>query len=93
NGTTHAAIIIGVNNKIHLKKGKGHKADKDLFIHVGGDNRTIGMLSKDENYKASGNTIINETDYVIELDDNSSNNTITSAGKVYDYGTGNTVTK
>ncbi len=93
NGSHHAAIIIGSGHKIHLKKGEGHVAERDLIIHVGGDNQTIGLLAKDENYKAAGITLKNDTDYVVKLDDNSSANTITSMGRVYDSGTGNKIVK
>ncbi|MFI3302723.1 MAG: hypothetical protein SNH35_06405 [Rikenellaceae bacterium] len=93
NGSSHAAIIIGSGHKIHLKKADGLKADADLFIHVGGDNQTIGLLAKDENYKATEITLINDTDFVVKLDDNSSDSTITSVGKVLNNGTNNKILK
>ncbi len=91
NGTTHAAIIIGNNHKITLRKGEGLKAEKGLSIDIGGDNKTIGLLAKDENYPASNITLINETEFPVVLDDNSTNITVTSKGKVTDKGTNNVV--
>lgn len=93
NGTTHAAIIIGSGHKITFKKGKGLKCDQELYIHIGGDNKTIGMLADDNNYVAKNIEIINETKYPIILDDNSSNNTVSSRGRVTDHGTDNTIKK
>ncbi len=94
NGSKHAAIIIGNNHKITLRRGEGFKKfEKDLLINVGGDNRTIGMLNNDQNYNANNIEIINETGYTIVLDDNTSNITGTTKGKVEDHGTDNSVVK
>ncbi len=91
NGTTHAAIIIGKNHNITFKMGEGLVAEKALKIHIGGDNQTVGSLSKDNNYMASGITINNETDYPILLDDNSSNISGSTKGEVMDNGKDNSL--
>ncbi len=92
NGSGHAAIIIGRNHKITLRRGEGFKKfEKDLLINIGGDNRTIGLLGKDQNYNARDIEIVNETGYKIVLDDNTSNITGTTAGKVEDKGENNDV--
>ncbi|MFI3282842.1 MAG: hypothetical protein SNG10_04860 [Rikenellaceae bacterium] len=95
NGSKHAAIIIGHNHKITLRRGEGLEdtPDQELLINIGGDNRTIGMLHGDNNYNANNIEIINETGYPIVLDDNTSNITGTSVGAVIDYGTDNSVVK
>ncbi len=90
NGSKHAAIIIGNNHKITLRRGDGFKEfEEDLLINIGGDNRTIGLLNKDQNYNANNIEIINETGYTIVLDDNTSNITGTTKGKVEDHGENN----
>ena len=100
NGSKQVAIIVGSGHKITLKKDPNLQIYEGLEIYVGGDDRTIGQLYErnmeenilmDENYPASGITLINETEYPVILDDKSSNNTITSVGKVTDNGKGNTV--
>ncbi len=92
NGSKHAAIIIGKNHKITLRKGEGLDApEQDLLINIGGDNRTIGMLGKDNNYKASNIEIINETGYPIVIDDNASGITGSTKGSVTDNGTNNSI--
>ncbi|CAH8281472.1 hypothetical protein EV196_104260 [Mariniflexile fucanivorans] len=88
NGSKHAAIIIGSNHKITLRN-KVQNADQDLKINIGGDNRTIGLLNRDENYSASNIVIDNFTNYPMVLDDNSQNCKGTSVGKVTDEGTNN----
>ncbi|CDF78717.1 pectin lyase fold protein [Formosa agariphila KMM 3901] len=92
NGSKHAAIIIGKNHNITLKNDLKN-ADQDLKINFGGDNRTIGMVEKDENYPASGIVLKNFTNYPIVLDDNSKNNTIETAGAVTDDGIDNKISK
>ncbi|MFI3292492.1 MAG: hypothetical protein SNG27_08665 [Rikenellaceae bacterium] len=91
NGSTHMAIIIGQNHKITFKKGDGLRCAEDLYIHIGGDNKTIGMLKDDNNYKATGINIINETGYTMVLDDNASNISGSTAGKLIDEGVNNSV--
>ncbi len=93
NGSKQAAFIQGTGHDIIFRKGEGLKADKNLEIYVGGDRQTIGNLAADENALASGNKIVNETDFVVVVDDNASGNTITSASKVIDNGANNTVSK
>ncbi|MFB9057311.1 hypothetical protein ACFFU9_11235 [Mariniflexile ostreae] len=92
NGSGHAAIIIGNNHKIILKNALQH-ADKNLKINIGGDNKTIGMLEKDENYPASNIVLHNFTGYPVVLDDNSKNCTGVSVGGVTDQGFNNHVFK
>ncbi len=92
NGSKHAAIIIGNNHKITLRRGAGLcLEDQELKINVGGDNRTIGMLGKDQNYPASNIEIINETGYPIVVDDNASNISGKSVGEVVDNGKNTTI--
>ncbi|MFI3293015.1 MAG: hypothetical protein SNG27_00730 [Rikenellaceae bacterium] len=94
NGSRHAAIIIGNNHKITLRKGVGLcLTDQELLINIGGDNRTIGMLNKDQNYPASNIEIINETGYPIIIDDNASGITGKTAGEVVDNGSNNKIEK
>ncbi|MFR9582428.1 MAG: hypothetical protein SNG60_09200 [Rikenellaceae bacterium] len=94
NGSRHAAIIIGNNHKITLRKGAGLcLTDQELLINIGGDNRTIGLLGKDQNYAASNIEIINETGYPIVIDDNAKNITGKTAGEVVDNGTDNKIEK
>lgn len=93
NGTTHVAIIIGRDHHITLRRGEGLKEDKSLEINMGGDAKTIGQLGKVDNYRASGITLINETRYPVVLDDNTSDNSGTTAGKIIDNGTNNTIVK
>ncbi len=87
NGDGHAAIILGSNHRIILRNAlpKG-AADQNLKINVGGDNRTIGLLAKDENYFAGNNIIHNFTEHPIVLDDNTKSNKGISASKVEDNG-------
>lgn len=92
NGSGHAAIIIGSNHKITLRSALSNP-DQTLKIHVGGDNQTIGMLSKDENYSASNIVLHNLTGYPVVLDDNSQNCTGISAGEVIDRGENNHIFK
>lgn len=92
NGSRHAAIIIGYNHKVTLRRAPGlTKPDQELIINIGGDNKTIGMLGKDNNYNAHDIEIINETGHPIILDDNTSNITGTSKGLVMDYGENNSI--
>ncbi|MGJ8715631.1 MAG: hypothetical protein ACSHXG_11050 [Maribacter stanieri] len=88
NGSGHAAIIIGSNHKITLKNANPNP-DQNLKINIGGDNRTIGLLAKDENYSASNILLHNLTEYPVVLDDNSSNCNGISASKVLDEGQNN----
>jgi len=92
NGSGHAAIIIGKNHKIILKNAV-KDADQNLKINVGGDNKTIGALYKDENYAASNIILHNFTEYPVVLDDTSKNNTGVSVGKVEDKGGNNHIFK
>ncbi len=91
NGTTHAAIITGMEHQLTFRKGEGLNAVDDLYIHIGGDKKTIGNLEKDENLKASGINIINETGYTIVLDEDSSNISGSTAGKIVDEGKNNRI--
>lgn len=88
NGSGHAAIIIGSDHKITLRSAVPNP-DQNLKIQVGGDNRTIGLLKRDENYFASHIKLNNLTEYPVFLDENSSNTTGVSAGKVSDDGQNN----
>ncbi|AWW32778.1 hypothetical protein DN752_22995 [Echinicola strongylocentroti] len=90
NGSKHAAIIIGHDHYITLK-GEVPDADQDLKINVGGDNRTIGLLKKDENYPASNIVLHNLTGYPVVMDDNSKGCTGISVGSVTDQGRNNHV--
>ncbi|GIZ09762.1 hypothetical protein [Flavobacterium sp. UMI-01] len=92
NGSGHAAIIVGSNHKITLRNSVKN-ADQNLKINIGGDNRTIGMLAKDENYPASNIELHNETNYPVVLDDNSKNCTGESVGVVVDNGVNNQIVK
>ncbi len=91
NGSKQAAFIMGANHNITLRKGDGFSDDQGLYIAVGGERKSVGSLDKDENYKASNNTIINETGLPIVLDDNTSGNKIITNGEVTDNGTGNII--
>ena len=88
NGSGHAAIIIGSDHKITLRSAVPNP-DQNLKIQVGGDNRTIGLLKRDENYSASHIKLNNLTEYPVVLDENSNNTTGVSAGKVSDGGQNN----
>ncbi|MFY0713605.1 hypothetical protein J1D01_08010 [Seonamhaeicola sp. NFXS20] len=92
NGSGHAAIIIGSNHKIILRNAVGN-ANKNLKINIGGDNKTIGLLKRDENYSASNIILHNFTDYPVVLDDNSKNCTGVSVGQVIDEGSNNHILK
>lgn len=92
NGSGHAAIIIGKNHKITFHSML-HKADQNLKINIGGDNKTIGLLNKDENYAASNIVLHNFSNYPVVLDDNSKNCTGVSTGKVVDQGFNNHIFK
>ncbi|MFI3283068.1 MAG: right-handed parallel beta-helix repeat-containing protein, partial [Rikenellaceae bacterium] len=93
NGSKHVATIIGSNHKIIFRRGEGlDTPEQDLLINIGGDNRTIGKLAQDENYRASNIEIINETGYPMILDDNTSEITGSTAGALVDEGTNNNVT-
>ncbi|MFR9620615.1 MAG: hypothetical protein SNH63_05265 [Rikenellaceae bacterium] len=92
NGSKHAAIIIGNNHKITLRRGAGLcLTDQELTINIGGDNRTIGLLSKDQNYPASDIEIVNETGYPIVIDDNASRIVGKTTGAVVDNGDNNKI--
>jgi len=88
NGSGHAAIIIGSNHKITLRNAINNP-DQNLKINVGGDNKTIGLLAKDENYSASNILLNNLTGYPVVLDDNSYNCKGISASTVIDEGINN----
>ncbi|MCL5129590.1 hypothetical protein [Algibacter sp. L4_22] len=92
NGSGHAAIIIGKNHKIILRNAV-QNADQNLKINIGGDNKTIGNLKKDENYSASNIVLHNFTNYPVVLDANSKNNTGVSVGIVTDEGVNNHIFK
>lgn len=91
NGSKHLAIIIGSGHNITFKSAVEFP-DEALTIQIGGDNRTIGMLSSDEGYEASGMTITNKTGYPVDLSSVSETNGGTSCGTINDNGTGNTMT-
>lgn len=92
NGSKQIAYIIGSNHKIRFRRGEGlDTPEEDLRIVIGGDNKTIGQLAKDENSSASNIEIINDTGYRIEIDDNTSSITGTSRGEVVDNGVDNEV--
>jgi len=88
NGSGHAAIIIGSNHKIILRSTVPNP-DQNLTINMGGDNRTIGLLKKEENYLASNIILHNFSGYPIVLDENTKNCTGVSVGKVIDKGFNN----
>ncbi|MEI6866141.1 hypothetical protein [Flavicella sp.] len=90
NGSGHAAIIIGSNHKITLRSAVSNP-DQNLKINIGGDNHTIGLLQRDENYSASNIILHNLTGYPVILDENSKNCTGISVGKVSDEGFNNHV--
>ncbi|WP_131453965.1 hypothetical protein [Neotamlana sedimentorum] len=92
NGSGHAAIIIGSNHKIIFRSAV-EKVDQNLKINIGGDNKTIGLLSKDENYRASNIILHNFTNYPVVLDDNAKNSTGVSFGEVIDQGNNNHIFK
>jgi hypothetical protein len=92
NGSGHAAIIIGKNHKIILKNAIP-KADQNLKINVGGDNKTIGLLKNDENYKASNIILHNFTNYPIVLDNSAVNCKGVSVGEITDKGFNNHIFK
>lgn len=92
NGSGHAAIIIGKNHKIILRNAV-QNADQNLKINIGGDNKTIGNLKKDENFSASHIILHNFTNYPVVLDDNSKNNTGVSVGNITDDGVNNHILK
>ncbi len=93
NKSGQAVIIAGHNNKITLRKGEGLQPDEELGIYIGGDCRALGHLKEVSNNPANNNTIINETDYIVIVDDNTSGNKITTAGEYTDEGKDNTITK
>lgn len=88
NGSGHAAIIIGSNHKITFRNAINNP-DQNLKIHIGGDNKTIGLLANDENYSASNILLNNLTAYPVVLDDNSSNCKGISAGTITNNGSNN----
>ena len=88
NGSGHAAIIIGSNHKITLRNAVNN-ADQNLKINIGGDNLTIGLLKKDENYLASNIVLHNLTNYPVVLDENSRNCTGISVRDISDEGQNN----
>ena len=92
NGSGHAAIIVGSNHKITLRNAVPNP-DKNLTINIGGDNRTIGLLKKDENYSASNIILHTLSGYPVVLDDNSKNCTGVSVGEVKDEGFNNHIFK
>lgn len=88
NGGHHAAIITGKNHKIILRNAVDN-ADQNLKINMGGDKKTVGNLSKDENLPASNITLHNFTHYPVVLDDNTYGNKGVSVGTVMDNGNNN----
>ncbi len=93
NGTTQVAYIVGSDHNITFRKGEGLNEEDDLHIYIGGDSKTDGSLDKDENYKATNINFVNETEYKIIFDDQSSVNTVSTKGVWDDYGVDNKVTK
>ncbi|MFR9553857.1 MAG: right-handed parallel beta-helix repeat-containing protein [Rikenellaceae bacterium] len=91
NGSKQVAKIQGSGHNLTFKAGEGLRCEEGMQICVGGDNRIIGSLDKDENMPANKVTLINETGFEVLVDDNASNSTITSKGKVTDNGTNNTI--
>ncbi len=93
NGSKQVAHLVGTNHNITLRKGEGLKPDAELEITIGGDRRTIGELAEDENYKASNIKLINETEFIVKIDDNASNTTVKTGGKVEDLGANSSINK
>ena len=92
NGGGHAAIVTGSNHKIIFHNALPN-ADQNLKINIGGDNKTVGLLNKDENYSASNIILHNFTNYPVVLDDNSKNCTGVSVGEITDEGENNHILK
>ncbi|NME68789.1 hypothetical protein [Flammeovirga aprica] len=94
NGMGCAAMVIGSNHKVVLKSliPEG-KTDQDLTIKIGGNNNSIGMKGKDQNYYAGNNIIHNFTAHPLELDDNAKSNHGISASEVTDEGFNNHIFK
>ncbi len=98
NGSTHAAIIIGSGHHItfHNDPDVDHPYYdplQELYIHVGGDNKTIGEMLEVDNYYAKDITIDNKSGFKIILDDQASNCKITTSGEVENNGTNNSIIK
>ncbi len=94
NGSKQIALIKGSGHNITFKRDPSladEGMNREFKIFVGGDDKTIGALAKDENYRAANITINNETLYPILLDDNSSNITGSTKGEVIDQGTSNNI--
>ncbi len=93
NGSKNLVHIFGSGHDITLRKGEGLELDDEMYISIGGDSYTIGNLAKQENYKATDVTLVNETGYPILIDDNTSGVSIVTNGEVTDRGQNNTLKK
>ncbi|MFI3293298.1 MAG: right-handed parallel beta-helix repeat-containing protein [Rikenellaceae bacterium] len=91
NGQGHVAFIMGSGHNITLRRGEGLSLDRDMYIAIGGDKRSIGSLAEDENCSASNITLVNETGSPIIIDDNAQNVNVTTNGDVKDDGVNSTI--
>ncbi len=87
NGSKHVATIIGNNHDITFHNDPDsptpvYDSRQELFINMGGDNRTIGMLATDNEFPATNIKLTNHTGYKIVMDENATGNTIITEGDV-----------
>ena len=92
NASGQAAIIAGRDHRIFFK-GKRKNPKSSAVIQVGGDARRISELSEDENYKADGVKISNETGFPVLLAKTTKNCAVKSRGKITDRGRNNLTVK
>lgn len=93
NGSKQAVMVMGTGHNITIRRGEGLKEDEKIEICIGGNRRSIGNLEAVQDLKASGITIVNETNYPIVLGKQTSGIKGSSKGKVVDNGSGNSIEK
>jgi hypothetical protein len=94
---THPIAYIGSSNQNITLKSDETSVSQERSIQLGGDQGDLrhleGVNAGQNNQYASSSTIINSTNYPIELTDVSTGNTIYSCGTVIDKGATNAISK
>ncbi|MDW7691179.1 carbohydrate-binding protein [Flammeovirgaceae bacterium SG7u.111] len=93
NGSGNVAYIGGSNHNITLKSAPGLVIDQDLKIKVGGERNHISTqgesLSNQDDFTATNIVLNNNTNFAVELREQTSTITGVSGGMVTDFGTNN----
>lgn len=95
-GTHPIAYIGGSSQKITIK-AEAASVSQERYIQLGGDKNDLRLLedanSSQNNHTTTSSTLINESNYPVQLTEVSSGNNIISCGAITDNGTANTTSK